>query len=83
MKFITSRVADHHLAFGMFSQIDVLSLPGAGLRHLDFSSEDPSVSQGYYTGDGSQAHVHMEPLPATLSNASHCLVRTYGSESEM
>jgi hypothetical protein len=26
----------------MFNQIDELSLPGAGLRHLDFQSEVPS-----------------------------------------
>lgn len=65
----------------MFSQIDVLSLPGAGLRHLDFPQVS-SMFQGYYTGDGSPAHVHMAPMPSAMES-TQCLVRIYGSESEM
>jgi hypothetical protein len=65
----------------MFTQIDVLSLPGAGLRHLDFP-QVASMFQGYFTGDDSTSHVHMGPIPSPLST-TQCLVRTYGSEPEM
>lgn len=67
----------------MFGEIDVLSLPGAGLRHLDFPQVS-SMFQGYYSGDGSPSHVHvhMEPIPSPLGD-TQCWVRTYGSEPEM
>lgn len=65
----------------MFNQIDVLSLPGTGLRQLDFS-QVPSMFQGYYSGDGSPAHVQMDPMPSRVNDAQ-CWVRTYGSEPEM
>ncbi|KAJ5101784.1 Transcription factor [Penicillium alfredii] len=68
---------------GMFSQIDVLSLPGAGLRHLDFQSDVPSMFQGFYTGDASQSHVQMEPIASPLSNTPQSFVRSYGSEPEI
>jgi hypothetical protein len=66
---------------GMFSQIDVLSMPGAGLRHLDYPQVG-SLFQGFYGGDESPSHVHMEAMPSPMSTTS-CLVRTYGSEPEM
>ncbi|KAJ5098474.1 hypothetical protein N7532_005475 [Penicillium argentinense] len=66
---------------GMFSQIDVLSLPGAGLRHLDFP-QVASMFQGYFTGDADTTHVHMGNVPSPLST-TQCLVRTYGSEPEI
>ena len=65
----------------MFNQIDVLSLPGAGLRHLDFP-QVASMFQGFYAGDGNAPHVQMDPMPSPLGNTP-CLVRTYGSEPEM
>jgi len=65
----------------MFSQIDVLSLPGAGLRQLDFPQVG-SLFQGFYAGDESPSHVHMEAIPSPMSTTS-CLVRTYGSEPEI
>lgn len=74
-------VADSPEASGMFSQIDVLSLPGAGIRHLDFPQVS-SMFQGYYSGDGSSPQVHLESVPSPLSD-TQCWVRTYGSESEM
>lgn len=64
---------------GMFSQIDVLSAPGAGLRHLDFTI--PSMFQPYL-GDGNPSSVQMEPVPSSL-NTPQCFVRTYGSEPEI
>ncbi|KAI2707026.1 transcriptional regulator family: Fungal Specific TF [Penicillium roqueforti] len=67
---------------GMFSQIDELSLPGAGLRHLDFQSEIPSMFQSFFTGDGSQSHMQV-PLISSPSNNAQTFVRTYGSELEI
>ncbi|KAJ5690248.1 hypothetical protein N7462_004640 [Penicillium macrosclerotiorum] len=66
---------------GMFSQIDVLSLPGAGLRHLDFP-QVASVFQGYFPGDENSSQIHMELMPSPLT-ATSCFVRTYGSEPEI
>ncbi|KAJ5705780.1 hypothetical protein N7536_001469 [Penicillium majusculum] len=67
---------------GMFNQIDELSLPGAGLRHLDFHSEIPSMFQSFFTGDGSQSHMQV-PLISPPLNSSQPFVRTYGSEPEI
>jgi hypothetical protein len=80
------RLTRHHVtnessASGMFSQIDDLSLPGAGLRHLDFQSEMPSMFQGFFTGEG-QSHMQVPPMPPSMSS-SQSFVRTYGSEPEM
>ncbi|KAJ5636165.1 uncharacterized protein N7484_009478 [Penicillium longicatenatum] len=66
----------------MFTQIDVLSLPGAGLRHLDFPQQVSSMFQGYYAGDTDPAHVPLELMPSPLTGAQ-CYVRTYGSEPEI
>ncbi|KAJ5587356.1 uncharacterized protein N7459_003121 [Penicillium hispanicum] len=66
---------------GMFSQIDVLSMPGAGLRHLDFPQMS-SMFQSYFAGDGNTPHVHMELTPSPLSD-TQCFVRVYGSEPEI
>ena len=74
-------VTNKAIAPGMFSQIDVLSLPGAGLRHLDFPQVG-SLFQAFYAGDESPSHVQLEPMPSPMSTTS-CLVRTYGSEAEM
>ncbi|KAJ5546311.1 hypothetical protein N7494_003896 [Penicillium frequentans] len=67
---------------GMFTQIDVLSLPGAGLRHLDFPQQVSSLFQGFYAGDADAAHVPLELMPSPLTGAQ-CYVRTYGSEPEI
>jgi hypothetical protein len=75
------RITNNVTAPGMFTQIDVLSLPGAGLRHLDFPQVG-SLFQGFFSGDESPSHVHMGAMPSPMSTTS-CLVRTYGSEPEM
>lgn len=69
---------DDSTASEIFDQIDLLSLPGAGLRHLDFQSDIPSIFQGVYSSDG-----FINTVPSELGSASPCLVRTYGSEPEM
>ncbi|KAJ5697634.1 hypothetical protein N7488_011318 [Penicillium malachiteum] len=65
----------------MFTQIDVLSLPGAGLRHLDFP-QVTSMFQSYYSGDTGASHVPLELMPSPLSD-TQCFVRLYGSEPEI
>ncbi|OQE27334.1 hypothetical protein PENSTE_c004G02083 [Penicillium steckii] len=79
--YVTDPSAELDEAPGMFGQIDVLSLPGAGLRHLDFP-QVASIFQGYFTGDDNSSHVHMSQIPSPLST-TQCLVRTYGSEPEI
>ncbi|KAJ5488968.1 hypothetical protein N7539_003858 [Penicillium diatomitis] len=66
---------------GLFNQIDVLSLPGAGLRHLDYPHVG-SLFQGFYVGEDSSSPLQMESMPSTISTRS-CLVRTYGTESDI
>ncbi|KAJ6102577.1 hypothetical protein N7486_005004 [Penicillium sp. IBT 16267x] len=66
----------------MFTQIDVLSLPGAGLRHLDSFQQVSSIFQGYFAGDADPAHAPLELMPSPLTGAQ-CYVRTYGSEPEI
>ncbi|KAJ5620628.1 transcriptional regulator family: Fungal Specific TF [Penicillium lagena] len=70
--------ADFEAASEIFDQIDLLSVPGAGLRHLDLQSDIPSIFQGVYSSDG-----FINTVPSELGNSSPCLVRTYGSEAEM
>lgn len=74
------QVANHLAAAGMFSQIDVLSAPGAGLRHLDLTPS--SLYQTYFPEDENLSTVPMEPMPSPLGT-TQCFVRTYGSEPEM
>ena len=82
---LSQLLVPHHsndfIAPGMFSQIDVLSLPGAGLRHLDFPQVS-SMFQGFFASDGNSSHVPVELMPSPLSG-TQCFVRTYGSEPEM
>ncbi|PLB42053.1 uncharacterized protein BDW47DRAFT_114815 [Aspergillus candidus] len=69
---------------GMFGQIDVLSMPGAGLRSLDFSSDVHSMFANFFVqNDGSCAHVQMGPTPSPSNVSSNAWVRTYASESEI
>ncbi|KAJ5337889.1 hypothetical protein N7452_004617 [Penicillium brevicompactum] len=66
----------------IFNQLDNLSLPGAGLRHLDFQSEMPTIFQGLFTNDGTESHMQVPPVPPSL-NTTNSYVRTYGSEPEI
>ncbi|KAJ5279439.1 hypothetical protein N7478_004811 [Penicillium angulare] len=66
----------------MFTQIDVLSLPGAGLRHLDFPQMSP-VFQSYFTDGAVPSHVPLGLLPTSEMGDAQCVVRTYGSELEI
>ncbi|EPS32527.1 hypothetical protein PDE_07487 [Penicillium oxalicum 114-2] len=80
-QFIADSSTEFSDSPAIFNQIDVLSLPGAGLRHLDFPNVG-SLFQGFYTGDDSSSQLQMETVPPSMSTRS-CFVRTYGSESEI
>ncbi|EAW13072.1 uncharacterized protein ACLA_015100 [Aspergillus clavatus NRRL 1] len=68
----------------MFGQIDVLSMPGAGLRALDFSSDMHTMFADLFTpSNGSNPHAHMEPTPSPSNAPSHTMVRTYGNEYDI
>lgn len=69
-------VTNNFLAAGMFGQIDVLSAPGAGLRHLDFGMSPMFQS---YIAEGTP---QMEHITSPLESTQY-FVRTYGSEPEM
>ncbi|PYI27035.1 C6 zinc finger domain protein [Aspergillus indologenus CBS 114.80] len=68
----------------MFGQIDVLSIPGAGLRSLDFPSDVHSMFTDLFVPNGENSiPVQMEPTPSPSNVPSQSLVRTYGSEIEI
>lgn len=63
---------------GVFSQIEPLALPGAGLRHMDFNPEVQDMFAGMF--------VHQAvPVPQVLlpSGGKQPTVRTYGSEQDI
>ncbi|PYI11125.1 C6 zinc finger domain protein [Aspergillus sclerotiicarbonarius CBS 121057] len=66
---------------GMFGQIDVLSIPGAGLRSLDFPSDVHAMFADLFVPSSeNNAHGPMEPTPSPSNIPSRAFVRTYGSE---
>lgn len=69
-------------ASGMFSQIDELSMPGAGLRHLDFNQVN-SMFPGFYDSDGNTPPIPLDLAPLPMGNNTQLLVRLYKSEVDM
>ncbi|RAL13972.1 uncharacterized protein BO97DRAFT_16167 [Aspergillus homomorphus CBS 101889] len=68
----------------VFGQIDVLSIPGAGLRSLDFPSDVHAMFTDLFVPDGeSNIPVQMEPTPSPSNVPSRSLVRTYGGEIDI
>ncbi|GIJ99886.1 hypothetical protein Aspvir_003899 [Aspergillus viridinutans] len=68
----------------MFGQIDVLSLPGAGLRALDFSSDvNTMFADLFNSNNGTNTQGQMGPTPSPSNIPSQPLVRTYGSEHDI
>ncbi|KAG2416456.1 hypothetical protein HFD88_007671 [Aspergillus terreus] len=69
---------------GMFGQIDVMSIPGAGLRTLDFSSDVHTMFADLFAPTNEAHHpAQMEPTPSPSNTPCHSLVRTYGSEQDI
>ncbi|KAE8353012.1 C6 zinc finger domain protein [Aspergillus coremiiformis] len=69
---------------GMFGQIDGLSVPGAGLRSLDFPSEVHSMfADLFIPNDAGHPPAQMEPTPSPSNISTQSLVRTYGSEHDI
>jgi hypothetical protein len=72
-------------ADGVFSQIDPLSLPGAGLRHLDFTSgvNVQGMFEGIFISREVGNHAAVPPPMLGDSHAKQSMVRVYGSEQDM
>ncbi|KAE8146824.1 C6 zinc finger domain protein [Aspergillus avenaceus] len=69
---------------GMFGQIDGLSVPGAGLRSLDFPSDVHSMFADLFIPDeAGHPPAPMEPTPSPSSTTTQSLVRTYSSEHDI
>ncbi|KAK1146098.1 hypothetical protein N8T08_003748 [Aspergillus melleus] len=69
---------------GMFGQIDVLSIPGAGLRSLDFSSDVHDMFADLFVpNETPSCHAQMEPTPSPSSVSSPSLVRAYAHEHDI
>ncbi|KAH8705086.1 hypothetical protein BGW36DRAFT_285569 [Talaromyces proteolyticus] len=69
---------------GVFSQIDPLSLPGAGLRHLDFASDVnvQGMFEGIFITRDVGHHTPVSPILGT-PQAKQPTVRAYGSEHDI
>ncbi|PYH44601.1 uncharacterized protein BP01DRAFT_298324 [Aspergillus saccharolyticus JOP 1030-1] len=65
----------------MFGQIDVLSIPGAGLRSLDFPSD--MFTDLFVPHAENAIPVQIEPSSSPSNVPSRSLVRTYGSETDI
>lgn len=66
----------------MFSQIDPLSLPGAGLRHADFPPDVHGMFEGLFLPRDAGNHAAV-PGSVPTSGPKQPTVRAYGSEQEM
>ena len=79
-----SSPADCDLASSaIFGQIDGLSMPGAGLRNLDFSSEVPSMFADFLVSNPGPSSTVQMPSARASSMSMQTLVRAYGSEHEL
>ncbi|KKZ67932.1 hypothetical protein EMCG_06463 [[Emmonsia] crescens] len=70
----------------VFDQFDSLAVPGAGLRHLDFSPEVQSMFEDLMvpaSGDVSRAALATEPAPINMPSQDPSRVRVYGNEHDI
>ena len=81
-RFPSYWVANASETSDMFDNINVLSLPGAGLQRLNFSEKLPSTLENLYPSDESQPSIQTGATSAS-PNSTSCFIRMYGSESEM
>lgn len=65
----------------MFGQIDPMSLPGAGLRHLDFQDVHGMFDGMFIPREGE--HPPAVPQSAPTPVRKQPMVRAYGSEQDM
>ena len=79
-----SSPADRDLASSaIFGQIDDLSMPGAGLRNLDFSSDVPSMFADFLVTNPEANSTVQMPSARAPAMPMQVLVRAYGSEQEL
>ncbi|CAG7970878.1 unnamed protein product [Penicillium salamii] len=67
----------------IFDQIDLLSLPAAGVRVLDLLTESSWPSRGFDDIENNHFHLQVESNLTPPSEIPGCLTRTYGSESDI
>ncbi|PGG99982.1 hypothetical protein AJ79_08344 [Helicocarpus griseus UAMH5409] len=69
----------------VFNQFDSLAVPGAGLRHLDFSPEVQSMFEGLMVPAGGNARPGLgaEPPSVHTPNLEPSRVRVYGNERDI
>ncbi|KUL91011.1 hypothetical protein ZTR_00884 [Talaromyces verruculosus] len=76
--------AHYEEADGAFSQIEPLALPGAGLRHLDFSPEVQGMFVGMFTHPAGGHHPAVPVSQVPLApGGKQPTVRAYGSEQDI
>ena len=70
----------------IFTQVDDLAVPGAGLRHLDFPVDVQSMLEGLFVPPNAQQQVPVHSTPAhppPVPPAEPPRVRLYGNEQDM
>ncbi|PGH02308.1 hypothetical protein GX51_04749 [Blastomyces parvus] len=70
----------------VFDQFDSLAIPGAGLRHLDFSPEVQSMFEDLMvpaSGDVSRTALATEAVPIHMPSQDPSRVRVYGNEHDI
>lgn len=83
--FTFDNLADYAAASsGMFTQIDDLSIPGAGIRSTGYSSDvNNMLVDLLVSNNAGSSQVQMQPTPSPPTMPMRSLVRTYGSEQEL
>lgn len=83
--FIFDNLANYAAASsGMFTQIDDLSIPGAGIRSMGYSSDvNNMLADLLVSNSRGSSHVQMQPTSSPSTMSMRTLVRTYGSEQEL
>ncbi|EFE36860.1 uncharacterized protein ARB_04386 [Trichophyton benhamiae CBS 112371] len=70
----------------IFTQVDDLAVPGAGLRHLDFPVDVQSMFEGLFVPPNAQQQVPVHSTPAhppAVPPAEPPRVRLYGNEQDI
>ncbi|KAK2870587.1 hypothetical protein FQN49_003067 [Arthroderma sp. PD_2] len=69
----------------IFTQVDDLAVPGAGLRHLDFPVDVQSMFEGLFVPPNTQQHTPAPPAPnqGQVPTPEPPRVRLYGNEDDI
>ena len=84
LSFFSGR--DTNAKVEIFNQVDILAVPGAGLRHLDFPAEVESMFEGLLTPPASEQPppvLNPKEIVAKGPPSEPTRVRVYGNEPDM